>query len=144
MSISTFDTLKYVRRLERAGMSLELAEAQAEVLTEAFNVNLDQLVTKDYFEGRMTARFSEQDARIDKLFAEQGARFEKRFAEQDAKFEKRFAEQDAKFEKRFAEQRAYMDVKFAEIDAKFRFFGWTQAVIVAAVIIPYIERLIAL
>ena len=133
MSISTFDTLKYVRRLERAGMSLELAEAQAEVLTEAFNVNLDQLVTKDYFEGRMTARFSEQDARIDKLFAEQGARFEKRFAEQDAKFEKRFAE-----------QRAYMDVKFAEIDAKFRFFGWTQAVIVAAVIIPYIERLIAL
>ena len=29
MAITTFDTHKYVRRLEKAGMPVELAEAQA-------------------------------------------------------------------------------------------------------------------
>ena len=79
---------------------------QAEVLTEAFNVNLESLVTKEH----LTARFAEQDARIDK---------------------------------RFAEQQAYMDIRFAQIDSKFRFLSWTQAIIIAAVIMPYLERLAA-
>ena len=89
MAITTFDTHKYVRRLEKAGMQLELAEVQAEVLTEAFNVNLEELVTKDF----LAARFAEQNAKI---------------------------------------------------DANHRIFVWTQAIIIAAVILPYLERLLAL
>ena len=46
MAITIFDTLKFVRRLEEAGVPSEQAEVQAEVLTEAFNVNLESLVTK--------------------------------------------------------------------------------------------------
>ena len=61
MAISTFDTLKFVRRLEKAGVPTEQAEVQAEVLTEAFNVNLEELVTKDY----LAARFAEQKADFD-------------------------------------------------------------------------------
>ncbi|MEQ8953006.1 MAG: hypothetical protein RL120_02660 [Gammaproteobacteria bacterium] len=53
MAITTFDTHEYVRRLEQAGMPLELAELQAEVLIEAFKVNLEELVTKEYFETRL-------------------------------------------------------------------------------------------
>tara|TARA_B100002003_G_scaffold184949_1_gene173334 strand:+ start:2347 stop:2907 length:561 start_codon:yes stop_codon:yes gene_type:complete len=102
IAISTFDTLKFVRRLEEAGVPSK----QAEVLTEAFNVNLESLVTKEH----LTARFAEQDARIDT---------------------------------RFAEQQAYMDIRFAQIDSKFRFLSWTQAIIIAAVIMPYLERLAA-
>ena len=64
MAITTFDTLKFVRRLEEAGVPVRQAEIQAEVLTEAFNVNLDALVTKDY----LTARFAEQDAKINANF----------------------------------------------------------------------------
>ena len=64
MGISTFDTLKFVRRLEQAGVSTQQAEAQAEVLTEAFNVNLEELVTKDY----LAARFAEQQAKFDVRF----------------------------------------------------------------------------
>ncbi len=49
---------------------------------------------------------------------------------------------------RFAEQRAYMDTRFAQQDAKidsnFRIFTWAQAIIMAAVILPYLERLMAL
>lgn len=56
--LTTFDTLKFVRRLEQVGVPSEQAEAQAEVLTEAFNVNLEELVTKDY----LAARFAEQKA----------------------------------------------------------------------------------
>ena len=64
MAITTFDTLKFVRRLEKAGVPVRQAEIQAEVLTEAFNVNLDALVTKDY----LAARFAEQDAKINANF----------------------------------------------------------------------------
>ncbi len=64
MAITTFDTLKFVRRLEEAGVPVQQAEIQAEVLTEAFKVNLDALVTKDY----LAARFAEQDAKINANF----------------------------------------------------------------------------
>jgi len=47
-------------------MQLELAEVQAEVLTEAFNVNLEELVTKDY----LAARFAEQDSKFNTRIAQ--------------------------------------------------------------------------
>jgi hypothetical protein len=64
MTISTFDTLKYVRRLEKAGVSTEQAEAQAEVLTEAFNVNLEELVTKDYLAARLAELKADFDVKL--------------------------------------------------------------------------------
>ncbi|MFM1895620.1 MAG: hypothetical protein RLZZ385_694 [Pseudomonadota bacterium] len=111
MAITTFDTHKFVRRLEEAGVPVKQAEIQADVLTEAFNVNLESLVTKDY----LAARFAEQDARWDR-----------RMAELDVKWEQRFARLTAK------------------VDSNFRVFQWTQAIILAAVILPYLERLMAL
>lgn len=122
MAITTFDTHKFVRRLEEAGVPLKQAEVQAEVLTEAFNVNLESLVTKDH----LATRFAEQRAYIDIRFAEQDARWDKRFAEFKADVEARFARLEAK------------------VDGNFRFFAWTQAIVMAAVILPYFERLMAL
>jgi len=122
MAITTFDTHKFVRRLEEAGMPLKLAEVQAEVLTEAFNVNLESLVTRDF----LAARFAEQNANIDIRFAEHKAYIDTRFAEQDARWEKRFAQLESR------------------VDSNHRVFIWTQAIIMAAVIIPYLERLMAL
>ena len=62
------------------GVPSEQAEAQAEVLTEAFNVNLEELVTKDY----LAALFAEQRAYMDTRFIEERAHNDKRFAEQDS------------------------------------------------------------
>ena len=104
MAITTFDTLKFVKRLQQAGVPAQQAEVQAEVLTEAFMVNLDNLVTKDYLAAR-------------------------------------FAEQEARFETRLAQLEARLDGK---IDSNFRVFVWTQAIIMAAVILPYFERLLTL
>lgn len=122
MPITTFDTLKYVRRLEAAGMPSDQAEVQAEVLTEAFNVNLESLVTKDYLAAQMAAQRAYMDTR---------------FAEQDAKFEKRFAEIDARIDSLRAELTA-------EFDSKFRTLYVMFSIMMAAVILPYIERLFAL
>ena len=155
MSITTFDTLKFVRRLEAAGMPSSQAEVQAEVLTEAFNVNLDSLVTKDFlaaeFAGQkacVETRFAEQKAYMDTRFAEQQAIMDTRFAEQQATIDTRFAEQQAIMQSRFTEQRAYMDERFAaqdaRIDANHRVFVWTQAIIMAAVVLPHLQGLIAL
>ena len=55
-------------------------------------MNLESLVTKDYFESRLDARFAQQDAKI---------------------------------------------------DTHFRVLVWSQAIITAAVVIPYLERLLA-
>lgn len=82
MAAIAFDTLKAARRLIEAGMPSRQAEAQAEVMAEAFVFNVDSLVTKDYLDARLDARFSEQDARIDKRFAE----VELQFARVDGKF----------------------------------------------------------
>ncbi len=114
MAITTFDTHKFVRRLEDAGMPLKLAEVQAEVLTEAFNVNLDSLVTKDF----LAARFAEQDACWEKRFIELKAYV-------DTGAEKRFSQLESK------------------VDSNHRVFIWTQAIILAAVILPLLERLMA-
>ena len=56
MAVTAFDTYKFIRRLEQAGMPVEQAEVQAEVLMEAFTVNLEALVTKVY----LNPRFAEQ------------------------------------------------------------------------------------
>jgi hypothetical protein len=64
VGISTFDTLKFVRRLEQAGVSTQQAEAQAEVLTEAFNVNLEDLVTKDFLAARLAELKADFDAKF--------------------------------------------------------------------------------
>ncbi len=46
MTVLTFDTLKFARRLKEAGMDARLAEEQAEALAEALETNLENLATK--------------------------------------------------------------------------------------------------
>ena len=82
MAAIAFDTLKYARKLMAAGVPEQRAEAQAEMMAEAFLINTDALVTKDYLD----ARFAEQEARLDARFTEQDARLDVRFAEIDHKF----------------------------------------------------------
>lgn len=119
MALTTFDTHKFVRRLERAGMPLEQAEAQADLLTEAFTVNLESLVTKDHLDSRLDTRIAEQNASIDAHFAEQKAYMDTRFAELEARLS-------------------------GKIDSNHRIFLFTQAIIIAAVVLPQLQRLMAL
>jgi hypothetical protein len=70
MAAIVFDVRKAERRLLDAGASQELAEATADLMSEAVVHNLDTLVTKDYLDHVLDARFAQQDARIDQRFHE--------------------------------------------------------------------------
>ena len=75
MAAIAFDSLKCARRLKNAGFSDEQAEVQAEIMAEAFVFNMDALVTKDYLDARLDARFAEQSAKTDVKFAEMKDQF---------------------------------------------------------------------
>ena len=64
MAAVTFDTLKCMKRLMEAGVPAEQAEAQAEVLAEAFVHNVDNLVTRDYLDARLDALESRINGRL--------------------------------------------------------------------------------
>ena len=114
-----FDTLEYVKQLTDAGVERQVAEIHAITVGRAMGMYVNNLVTQEYLDATLDARFAQQSVMIEKRFAEQSVMIEKGFAEQDANFDKRFAEQDAKFEKRFAEQDVKFDKRFSEQDAKF-------------------------
>ncbi|MBV5310611.1 DUF1640 domain-containing protein [Chromatium okenii] len=52
MTTITFDTLKFAKKLESAGMPLPQAEAIAEAFREATS---EELVTRDYLDSRLEA-----------------------------------------------------------------------------------------
>ena len=63
MAAVSFNTLKFANRLKEAGVPSQQAEAEAEILAEALEVNLKDLVTKNdlaQFEARMEAKFEKE------------------------------------------------------------------------------------
>jgi hypothetical protein len=46
MSVATFDTLRFVKKLKEAGVSEKQAEAEAEAISEVFEVTLSDIATK--------------------------------------------------------------------------------------------------
>jgi len=162
MSAVAFDTLRFARRLKDAGVPEKQAEAQAEVMAETFVYNMDSLVTTDYLDARLDARFTEQDARLDARFTEQDARLDARFTEQDKRIDARFTEQDARigsletrmnerftkqgeaFEKRFTA----MDIKFTELKGELKgelgLHRWILAAIAASTVLPALKSVFSL
>ena len=53
MSAITFDTLRYARRLQSAGVPAQQAEVQAELMAEAFGFYIDNLVTREHLDARL-------------------------------------------------------------------------------------------
>lgn len=86
MAAIVFDAPKAERRLLDAGASPELAEATADLMSDAVVHNLDALVTKDYLDHVLDARFSQQDANMVKRFHEQDIKFDRRFHDLQIQF----------------------------------------------------------
>lgn len=81
MPATAFDSLRYARRLRDAGgpafrVPEPQADAQAELMAEAFSVFAENMLTKGHFEAVL-------DAKLDARPAAQDARFEQRFSKQD-------------------------------------------------------------
>jgi hypothetical protein len=113
-----FDTHTYVKELTGAGVTPEVAEIHAMTVAHAFGMFIDGVVTKDYLDATLDARFAAQDAKFEKRFDA----IDQRFVQQDAKFEKRFDEIDQRFlalEMRFDKRLSAIDQRFAEVDKRF-------------------------
>lgn len=67
MAAITFDTLKYANRLKAAGVPDKQAEAEAEVLSEALEVNLNVLATKDDMRRELRDLEQRLESKIDKV-----------------------------------------------------------------------------
>ena len=155
MAAIVFDVREAERRLLDAGAPPEVAEATADLMSEAVVHNLDALVTRDYLDHALDARFSLQDARIDRLFHQQDAKFDRLFQQQDAKFDQRFQQQDAKFDQqeakfdqRFHQQEVKFEQRFHELETRmlelkgqFRVMQAIQALLVAGVFLPQLRSL---
>ncbi|MGZ8237227.1 MAG: DUF1640 domain-containing protein [Methylobacter sp.] len=64
MAAITFDTLKYANRLKAAGAEPKVAEAEAEALAEVFELNLNEVATREDLK-HMEERLSERlEARL--------------------------------------------------------------------------------
>ena len=53
MAAIPFDTLKFANKLKSAGVPDKQAEAEAEALAEALEVNLKEFVTKEYLDVKL-------------------------------------------------------------------------------------------
>ena len=129
MAAIAFDTLKFARRLKDVGVPELQAEAQAELMAEAFVFNMDALVTKDYLEQCLDARLAEQEARL-------MARVDERFRAQDARFESRFERIEARLNDH--------DLQFVEIRGELKLHRWMLALILVTTILPYLQKLLVI
>jgi hypothetical protein len=124
MVVVAFDTHALVKRLTAAGLPIEQAEAQVDVLVDALSANLRELATKQDLkqgladlEGRMDARFVETRAEIAGLEGRMDARFVETRAEiagLEGRMDTWFAGLEGRMDTRFAGLEGRMDTRFAE------------------------------
>ena len=135
MAALNFDTLEYVKQLTEAGVERQVAEIHAITVGRAMGMYVDNLVTKEYLDATLDARFAQQSVMIEKRFAEQDAKFEKRFAEQDAKFDKRFNALDDRI--------APIELAVQSIQVTQRFQSGLLLILVAGLLVPPVLSLIS-
>ena len=115
MAAIAFDTLKFARRLKDVGVPEAQAEAQAELMAEAFVFNMGALVTKDYLDQCLEARF----------------------AKHEASFEARLM---AKIEPRLRDHA----IQLEQIRGELKLHRWILALILATTTLPYLQKLFVL
>ena len=115
MPVATFDTLKFARSLQEAGVSERQAEAEAVVLSEVFSINFKDSVTKDdlnhavaIVESKLREAEQTLNARLDLL----------------------------KTEMREMEQRlnGKLDAKFDSVGYELKLFKWMDGVVITLII----------
>ncbi|KAG0323270.1 hypothetical protein BGZ97_011021 [Linnemannia gamsii] len=87
MTLVAFDTLKFVKRLQGAGVPVAHAEAEAEVLAEIFESNLQQLATKEDLQREIGILRNDMDGKHEMLRKDMDAKHEMLRKDMDAKHE---------------------------------------------------------
>jgi hypothetical protein len=126
-------------------------------MKQAFGMYIDDVITKDYLDATLDARFAEQDLRWESRFAEQDLKIEQRFAEQDHRIEQRLNGFEERLERRFDQRFSLQDLKIDRLDQRIsslelntgsiivaqRFQSALLLVLVAGLLVPPALRLLA-
>ena len=159
MAAIVFDVREAERRLLAAGASPEVAEATADLMSNAVIHNLDSLVTREYLDHVLDARFSQHDANWERRIAGLEAGWERRFSGLEAAMEQRISGLEAGMEQRISgleagwerrftsleagwEQRFHaFESMFIELKGQFRVMQVIQALLLAGVFLPQLRAL---
>ena len=136
MTSITFDSLKYARRLREAGVPEPQADAQAELMAEAFGFYADNILTRGHFESVL-------DARLDARLAQHDAALGKRFGKPDERFFGRFSVNDVQFHGRFDEQYSRLDACFDRLDRILCLNTWMLVIIILVLVVPQLWAWVA-
>lgn len=123
-----FDTLKYAKELEEAGMEPKIAEAQAKAQVKILSNLLDyKVATKDDLKelkgelkdlgvkiDRIEVKFDSKINQLDAKFEPKIDQLESKIDQLDAKFESKIDQLDAKFESKFD----YLNSKIDSLEHK--------------------------
>lgn len=131
MAAIVFDVRSAERRLKAAGASEELAEATADLMSQAVLLNLDALVTKDYLDARLDARFSELEVKFKDIDA--------RFRVTDGRIDSLRAELESKIDSLRTELASKIDSLRTELKSDFRLVHAMLAILMAGVFIPQLQ-----
>jgi hypothetical protein len=161
MAAIVFDVREAERRLLAAGAPPEVAEATADLMSNAVIHNLDSLVTREYLDHVLDARFSQHDAKWEGRIAGLEAGWERRFSGLEAGMEQRISGLEAVMEQRFIgleagwdrrftslqagwEQRFHaLESMFIELKGQFRVMQVVQAMLLAGVFLPQLRALVS-
>ncbi len=121
MTAPAFGTLKFTRRLQQAGISVEQAEAQAEAINEALE---SQLATK--------IDILQLDKKIDDVASRLDKKIDGAVSGLDNKIDKSKAE--------LKENIHQMDIKIAALKGDNILIKWMLGLILASTVIPLIQQ----
>ena len=128
MASIAFDTLQFARRLKKAGVPEQQAETQAELMGEAFGFYVNDLVTRDYLDARLDARFAEFEARIERRLTDTENWFDDKLISMATQLENRFSQHDALLTDH--------SLRLTRIENELRWHRWLLIMIAASTVLP--------
>ncbi len=142
MALPAFDTLKVANRLKAVGVPPAQAEAEAEVFSEIFEVNLRELATKEDLQREIGNLRKDMDAKfagIDAKFESVDAKFESVDAKLTA-MEERLNAKHESLRKDIAAMEERFDSRFDKLllQLTFRLSGVMVATLTALSLLPRI------
>jgi len=154
MATMAFDTLRYARRLREAGVPEPQADAQAELMAEAFGFYADNLLTRDHFTEVLNARFAEQDAKIERRLGSMDSKFEQRITALESKLEQRITALDSKVEQSTTALESKIEQSITALDSRFeqrfgrqdtvnRLHTWMLGMITLVLVVPQLQTWLA-
>ncbi|UUM21593.1 CCDC90 family protein [Mycoavidus sp. SF9855] len=140
MTLAAFDTLKFVKRLQGAGVPVAQAEAEAEVLAEIFESNLQQLATKEDLQREIGILRNDMDGKHELLRKDMDAKHELLRKDMDAKHEMLRKDMDNKHES----LRNDMHTMAERFDAKLDKLGLTLTIRLTFIMIGVMSAAVTL